>query len=325
MKYFSDVEKHSKELEEIYEFLETAENIDTNDIETINEAGLLGRIFGFGFKAYGKLFKSIGAGLEAEKGKKWKTFEDSLFTKESDAKKAIKSKNADDAIKFLEETRKSMVDDGTMDEKESYGYAALQAFGFYGEHKDDEEYKKKISGYIKDCKSKGGSDADEIIADGQKGLKKGSGNTEGDSGEPKEEEIQQDDKAADKSAKTFGGNPDKVKDAISPVVKTESKIDSLDDEIFEGDEGSTGKKSSKLKEKMGDTLWTFRSKYLYASDPGIKNKFSKEQREIHKKTVINFVSAMSAMKENIKGVTGDEIKEFVSALLQFPNINEIFK
>lgn len=324
MKYFSDVEKHSKELEEIYEFLNLVKIIEINDFEIVEE-GFFGKLLGMGFKAYGKLFKSIGAGLEAEKGKKWKTFEDSLFTKKDDAKKAINSKNPEDAIKFIEDARKSMVDDGTMDEKESYGYAALQAFGVYGEHKDDDNYKKAIGKYIKDCKSKGGSDADKIIADGQKGLKKGSENTEGDSGEPKEEEIKQDDQAADKSAKTLGGNSEKVKDAISPIVKTESKIDSLDDEIFEGDEGNAGKKSSKLKEKMGETLWNFRSKYLYASDPQIKNKFSKEQREINKKTVINFVSAMSAMKENIKGVTGDEIKNFVTALLQFPNINEIFK
>lgn len=324
MKYFSDVEKQNKELTEAREFLELSENIVLYDNEVIEE-GFFGKLFGSMFKRCGEICSAISKGLEAEKGKRWKTFVDNFFN-DNDGEKAIKSEKAADTIKRIEKTRSEMVKNKAIEEKESYGYAVNLAFAATSEHNDDDEYKEEITKKIAEWRKLGGKDADKIINAAREAANKGKGgeNTEGDSGEPKEEEIKKDDQAVNKSTKTLGGNSERVKNAISPVVKTESKIDLLN-EIFEGDESNGEKKSNKLKEKMGDTLWTFRSKYLYASDPQIKNKFSKEQREIHKKTVINFVSAMSAMKENIKGVTGDEIKEFISALLQFPNINEIFK
>ena len=284
--------------------------------EQIDE-GLFGKIFGALFKKNAKLFDAVGSALGEEKGKRLKKFEEELFKKdEKAAEKAVKDDDAKKAIEFIENGVEELKKAGIVKEEDEWTFKAIQAVAMNAQHAGDENYKKAMQEYIDKCKQKGGgttkkelqSVAEKIKKDGNENQE----NQETAQAAPTDKDKVVDKESTEKASKTLGGDSDKVKKALNPIIKMESleEVDLLESE---------GKKKSIDDQINNQKISEFRKNYLY------KKGLKPEVAQLNRKLVIDFVAALSAMKENMKGPKPEEIREFVIELVQHENIQkEIF-
>ena len=304
MKYFSDVEKQNKELTEAREFLELSENIMLNDNEVIEE-GFFGKLFGSMFKRGSEICSAISKGLEAEQGKRWKTFVDNFFN-DNDGGKAIKSEKAADTIKRIEKTRSEMVKKEAMEEKESYGYAVNLAFAATSEHGDDDEYKEEITKKIAEWRKLGGKDADKIINAARKAANKNKDEDDEEATPP--EEVNNDNKEVKNASSELKSDEKKVM-----TVKNAFFPESLESIISE----ASGKGPAKwVTAEFGD----FRKKYFL-----LNNTKTKEANRKNRDAFIVFINAVSAFIENTDGPSDDEKWNFMSKLLSNNDFRQTLK